>query len=65
MNDTTLQNEKTWDIPKMHLRAHVFDDILAKGVTRGYNTKVNEHLHGPIKNIYDHIRNGRNIDERV
>jgi hypothetical protein len=49
----------------MHLRAHVFDDILAKGATHGFNTKVNEYLHGPIKDIYDHIRNGKNIDERV
>jgi hypothetical protein len=49
----------------MHLRAHVFDDILEKGATRGFNTKVNEYLHGPIKDIYDHIRNGKNIDERV
>jgi hypothetical protein len=49
----------------MHLHVHVFDDILSKGVTRGYNTKINENLHGPIKDIYNHIRNGKNIDERV
>ena len=49
----------------MHLCAHAFDDILAKGVTCSYNTKINESLHGPIKDIYDHIQNGKNIDERV
>jgi hypothetical protein len=49
----------------MHLRAHVFNDILEKGVTRNYNTKINENLHGPIKDIYDHIGNGKNIDEKV
>lgn len=49
----------------MHLRAHVFKDIMEKGVTRNYNTKVNENLHGPIKNIYEHIGNGKNVDEKV
>jgi hypothetical protein len=49
----------------MHLRAHVFKDILEKGVTRNYNTKVNENLHGPIKEIYKHIGNGKNVDEKV
>jgi hypothetical protein len=49
----------------MHLRGHVFDDILKKGVTRNYNTKINENLHGPIKDIYEHIGNGKNVDEKV
>lgn len=49
----------------MHLRVHVFDDILAKGVTRNYNTKVNENLHGPVKTIYEHIGNGKNVDQQV
>ena len=49
----------------MHLCAHVFKDILEKGVTRNYNTKVNENLHGPIKDIYENIGNGKNVDEKV
>ena len=49
----------------MHLCGHVFKDILEKGVTRNYNTKVNENLHGPIKDIYEHIGNGKNVDEKV
>ena len=27
--------------------------------------KVNESLHGPIKDIYEHIGNGKNVDEKV
>jgi hypothetical protein len=49
----------------MHLHGHVFHDILEKGVTRNYNTKVNESLHGSIKDIYGHIGNGKNVDEKV
>ena len=49
----------------MHLRVHVFDDIQAKGVTRNYNTKVNENLHGPIKDFYEQVGNGKDIDKNV
>ena len=49
----------------MHLRVHVFDDIQAKGVTRNYNTKVNENLHGPIKDFYEQIGNGKDVDKNV
>ena len=49
----------------MHLHGHVSDDILEKGVTRNYNMKINESLHGPIKDIYDNIGNGKNVDKKV
>lgn len=49
----------------MHLHQHAFQDILEKGATRNFNTKINENLHGPIKDIYDNILNGKNVDERV
>ena len=49
---TAWDSEKNWDFPKNHTHAHLFDDILAKGVTRGYNTKVDEGMHGPLKNSY-------------
>jgi hypothetical protein len=60
-----LLADKNWDIPKMHLRVHAFDDILAKGVTRNYNTKVNENLHGPIKDFYEQVGNGKDVDKNV
>ncbi|KAG1905761.1 uncharacterized protein F5891DRAFT_1125792 [Suillus fuscotomentosus] len=46
---------KNWNFPKKHSNVHVFDDILAKGATRNYNTKPNERMHGPLRIIrYDH-----------
>jgi hypothetical protein len=60
-----LLADKNWDIPKMHLRVHAFDDIVAKGVTRNYNTKVNENLHGPIKDFYEQVGNGKDVDKNV
>ncbi|TFK61559.1 hypothetical protein BDN72DRAFT_438464 [Pluteus cervinus] len=43
-----------WNInfPKAHMHTHLFDDILDKGVTLNYTTKINERLHGPIKDAY-------------
>ncbi|KAF8956317.1 hypothetical protein BDZ97DRAFT_1907242 [Flammula alnicola] len=64
-NQSTLQADKNWDIPKMHLRVHAFDDIIAKGATRNYNTKINEGLHPPIKEFYEQIGNGKDVDEQI
>jgi len=41
-------NVKSWNFPKMHLRVHLFDDIVSKGATRNFSTKPNEKMHGPI-----------------
>ena len=49
----------------MHLRVHVFDDIQAKGVTCNHNTKVNKNLHGPIKDFYEQVGNGKDVDKNV
>ena len=46
---------KNWNFPKIHSQMHAVDDIKAKGVTRNYNTKTNEKMHGPIKDSY-HLR---------
>jgi hypothetical protein len=43
---------KDWNFPKLHALVHSFDDIVAKGVTRNYNTKPNEKLHSPLKKAY-------------
>ncbi|KAH0834916.1 hypothetical protein J3R83DRAFT_10591 [Lanmaoa asiatica] len=43
---------KNWNFPKMHTNSHAFDDIMLKGVMRNYNTKPNESMHRPLKNIY-------------
>ena len=55
---------KNWDFPKIHWIEHAFDDIEAKGVTRNYNTKPNEKLHGPLKKCYLKT-NFKNVTEQV
>lgn len=56
---------KNWNFPKIHMMAHLFDDIEAKGVTRNYNTKPNEKMHGPLKDIYLLQTNFRDVAEQV
>lgn len=56
---------KNWNFPKMHTNSHVFNDIVSKGVTRNYNTKPNEGMHRPLKNIYRDRTNFKNVAEQV
>jgi len=44
---------------------HLFDDILAKGVTRNYNTKPNEKMHGPLRVIYHRRTNFKDVAPQV
>ena len=48
----------------MHTHTHGFDDIEDKGVTRNYNTKTSERLHGPLKLAYRHT-NFKNVADQV
>ncbi|KAG1890746.1 uncharacterized protein F5891DRAFT_1131606 [Suillus fuscotomentosus] len=57
--------DKSWNFLKKHLSAHLFDDIEAKGVTRNYNTKPNEKMHGPLKDAYQDRTNFKNFAEQV
>ncbi|KAF9491818.1 hypothetical protein BDN71DRAFT_1578516 [Pleurotus eryngii] len=43
---------KNWNFPKNHLYVHLFDDIVAKGVTHNYNTKPSEQMHRRIWKTY-------------
>ncbi|KAG2053125.1 hypothetical protein BDR06DRAFT_1055215 [Suillus hirtellus] len=56
---------KNWNFPKKHLISHVFDDILAKGVTRNYNTKPNEKMHGALRKIYLQRTNFKNVASQI
>jgi hypothetical protein len=49
----------------MHSHVHAFPGIKEQGVTRNYNTKIFETMHGPIKDIYHAVGNQKNIEERV
>ncbi|KAG2343754.1 hypothetical protein BDR05DRAFT_975792 [Suillus weaverae] len=46
---TDEEDDKNWNFPKLHTTMHLFNDIEAKGVTRNYNMKPNEQMHGPLK----------------
>ncbi|KAG1759607.1 hypothetical protein EDD22DRAFT_849145 [Suillus occidentalis] len=65
IKDTADFLEKSWNFPKMHLSAHLFDDIEAKGVTQNYNTKPNEKMHGPLKDAYQDRTNFKNFAEQL
>ena len=55
---------KNWDFPKVHFQLHLFDDIMAKDVTRNFNTKTNESLNRPFKEDYT-ITNHQRVEKQV
>ncbi|KAG2353581.1 hypothetical protein BDR07DRAFT_1496020 [Suillus spraguei] len=57
--------DKGWNFPKLHMDAHLFDDIEAKGATRNYNTKPNEKMHGSLKDSYLLRTNFQNVAEQI
>ncbi|KAG1808131.1 hypothetical protein EV424DRAFT_1574699 [Suillus variegatus] len=65
IEDTAEMSEKSWNFPKKHLSAHLFDDIEAKGVSRNYSTKPNEKMHGPLKDAYQDRTNFKNFAEQI
>jgi hypothetical protein len=56
---------KAWNFPKAHFISHLFGDIIAKGVTRNYNSKISESFHGPFRWAFVNITNYRDVDEQV
>ncbi|KAG2103089.1 uncharacterized protein F5147DRAFT_580627 [Suillus discolor] len=60
-----LWPDKNWSFLKIHLAAHLFNDIEAKGATRNYNTKPNEKCHGPLKESYQQQTNFKNVAPQV
>lgn len=65
MADALDEKAKNWNFPKLHALLHSFDDIVAKGATRNYNTKPNEKLHGPLKKLYLNRTNFKNVAPQV
>ncbi|KAF8595499.1 hypothetical protein BDV93DRAFT_514944 [Ceratobasidium sp. AG-I] len=43
--DCTLKYNQSFNFPKMHLLAHLLDNIWTKGVTQNYSTKSSEQMH--------------------
>ncbi|KAI0258987.1 hypothetical protein BC834DRAFT_1020051 [Gloeopeniophorella convolvens] len=65
-NDKTSSKVlKSWRFPKFHALEHSFDDILAKGVSRNYNTKPNEKMHGPLKKAYLLRTNFKDVESQI
>ncbi|KAG6328987.1 hypothetical protein ID866_10101 [Astraeus odoratus] len=44
---------------------HLFDDIIAKGVTQNYNTKPNEKCHGLLQQTYQQETNFKDVANQV
>ncbi|KAG1823449.1 uncharacterized protein BJ212DRAFT_1566538 [Suillus subaureus] len=61
----TVKSDKNWNFPKLHMGSHIFDDVEAKGATRNYNTKLNEKMHGSLKDLYLLHMNFHDIAEQV
>ncbi|KAK0492589.1 hypothetical protein EDD18DRAFT_1108963 [Armillaria luteobubalina] len=64
-NSKGFEKPTTWKIPKVHTQQHLFDDIIAKGVTKNYNTKPNECMHGPLKKAYQIQTNFKDVAEQI
>ena len=57
--------EKDWNFPKAHTHKHAFSDIQNKGVSKNYNTKPNEKMHGALKTTYQCRTNFRDVAPQV
>ncbi|KAK0483354.1 hypothetical protein IW261DRAFT_1549818 [Armillaria novae-zelandiae] len=64
-DDKQFKNPTSWKIPKVHTQQHFFNDIIAKGATKNYNTKVNESMHGPLKKAYQIQTNFKDVAEQI
>ncbi|KAH9850401.1 hypothetical protein C2E23DRAFT_735177 [Lenzites betulinus] len=61
----TEHPDKSWNFPKMHTHQHLIQDVLSKGITKNYNTKPFEKMHGHIKSIYADQTNFKNIEDQI
>ncbi|KAF8157464.1 hypothetical protein K438DRAFT_1910064 [Mycena galopus ATCC 62051] len=57
--------EKKWNFPKVHAHQHVFDDIRRKGVSRNFGAKIDEVVHGPVRQTYQRQTNFKNIATQI
>ncbi|KAH9892021.1 hypothetical protein C8Q73DRAFT_650423, partial [Cubamyces lactineus] len=57
--------DKNWNFPKAHTHQHLLDDIVEKGVSKNFNTKPFEKMHGVIKGIYQDQTNFKNVEAQI
>ena len=55
----------SWNFLKMRLFEHLFDDIVANGVTWNYSTKLFEKMRSPLGMCYVYIMNFKNMGGQV
>ena len=63
--DSEVLIKKNWQFPKNHTHAHVYEDIRRKGVTKNYNSKYSESMHGPLKVSYQLRSNFKDSQAQV
>ncbi|KAH9888565.1 hypothetical protein C8Q73DRAFT_776637 [Cubamyces lactineus] len=56
---------KNWNFPKCHTHQHIVDDVMEKGVTKNFNTKPFEKMHGIIKGIYQDQTNFKDVEAQI
>ncbi|KAG6328349.1 hypothetical protein ID866_10740, partial [Astraeus odoratus] len=56
---------KDWNFPKIHALTHLFDDIIAKGVTWNYNKKPNEKCHRLLQQTHQQETNFKDVANQV
>ncbi|KAG1899569.1 uncharacterized protein F5891DRAFT_1128965 [Suillus fuscotomentosus] len=56
---------KNWNFPKVHAGKHIFHDIREKGTTWNFSTHPNEKQHGPLKQMYLHQMNHKDIANQL
>ncbi|KAI0373353.1 hypothetical protein BV20DRAFT_1013853, partial [Pilatotrama ljubarskyi] len=57
--------DKNWNFPKAHTHQHVIDDIIWKGITAIFNTKLFETMHTPLKAIYTDQTNFKDVEAQL
>ncbi len=58
-------NAKSWNFLKIHLLKHMARDIMEKGATCNYNTKLNEKMYSSLKDSYQLCTNFKDVAEQV
>ncbi|KAF7789434.1 hypothetical protein EIP86_000378 [Pleurotus ostreatoroseus] len=56
---------KDWNFIKLHYQQHSYEDILAKGASRNYNTKPFEKRHRPLKKTYQLQTNFKDVANQI
>ncbi|KAF7337221.1 hypothetical protein MSAN_02274500 [Mycena sanguinolenta] len=57
--------DKNWNFPKAHLHTHAFDDIVRKGASKNFGTKIDESMHGAVRAAYLRQTNFKNVQPQI